>query len=849
MRRKIKRQLIELLTTLIETRKPLETLIASGQSTVEILAQQQQAAVAVGSRIEEWEGEGTAAVKCLETYCEVLWELSQTTAQLQQLALLEKACNILVDVKAETEALPEQLDIAFLPYKASMWDCMETVWQAAQEDPNCNAYVIPIPYYDKLPDGSFGEQHYEGDMFPEYVPITPYQDYLLMEKHPEIIYIHNPFDEYNHVTSVAPEFYSTQLRKCTDTLVYIPYFMQGQKISEAHGLLPAYLQADKIVLQNDLVVKDIDSRIPREKLLVLGSPKAEKVLRLQEKREELLENGIPEFWRAKASGKKVVLYNTSISGILENSKSAIDKMRYVFSVFEKREDVVLLWRPHPLIESTLESMVPELLKEYRRLKKEFQEKNFGIYDDTPDVAVAAVIADAYIGEDTSSVVQYFSVLGKPVFILDWNVTDEWTEEERAALSVTDCFAEEGCLWFVPCVGEAYYYLCRMDLQTGEVELCYELPGLTRNPTRGGAYWGICKVKNKVVMTPAHCDDIYIYDVKSKEAVKLPVKETVQYPLFTGALRYGDEVVLPPRNYPAVAVVNPENASCTYYEIPDIWKSIQEETLVFGWGSCIYEDKLYVPFLHKNAILEFDLKTKIFTEKQIPGTGVGFNAVIGTEGQLWLTADTTSEIVCYNLTTGEANVVKQLPEGFEGGAEPYFNMIEVGEEIWIFPLEANMILAVDKKCGMVTELQLQRSYTERERRLPRCAARTNYCLVRKEGQEILAMSTSDYRLLKCAGRSGKNEEMVCRLKEADRRILECKKLHADFSVAASKGYVREDVRWSLDIFADYLVSGMYVSEKRVQKEFAVINGKYVAGCGEVIHRAVKMNEQVKNDTSG
>ena len=32
-----------------------------------------------------------------------------------------------------------------------MWDSLESVWQAADADPDCDAYVVPIPYYDTPP--------------------------------------------------------------------------------------------------------------------------------------------------------------------------------------------------------------------------------------------------------------------------------------------------------------------------------------------------------------------------------------------------------------------------------------------------------------------------------------------------------------------------------------------------------------------------------------------------------------------------------------------------------------------------------------------------------------------------
>lgn len=51
--------------------------------------------------------------------------------------------------------------VVFLPYKASAWDSLESVWRAAEANSDCDAYVIPIPYYYKNSDGSFGEMRYE----------------------------------------------------------------------------------------------------------------------------------------------------------------------------------------------------------------------------------------------------------------------------------------------------------------------------------------------------------------------------------------------------------------------------------------------------------------------------------------------------------------------------------------------------------------------------------------------------------------------------------------------------------------------------------------------------------------
>lgn len=105
-----------------------------------------------------------------------------------------------------------KLEILFMPYKSSMWDSLESIWREASADPDCDAYVVPIPYYDRNPDHSFGDFHYEGREFPKDVPVIHYENYDLEERRPDIIYIHNPYDGENLVTSVDPRFYSGELK-------------------------------------------------------------------------------------------------------------------------------------------------------------------------------------------------------------------------------------------------------------------------------------------------------------------------------------------------------------------------------------------------------------------------------------------------------------------------------------------------------------------------------------------------------------------------------------------------------------------------------------------------------------
>lgn len=119
------------------------------------LADCQEAAIQVGEAIEQMEGIGTQAVSCLEQYCENVY---QTSIQMQEISAQKAYKSLeanLIRAENDIKHMPVKLEVVFLPYNVSMWDSLESIWKAADEDPNCDACVIPIPYYDKNPDGSY----------------------------------------------------------------------------------------------------------------------------------------------------------------------------------------------------------------------------------------------------------------------------------------------------------------------------------------------------------------------------------------------------------------------------------------------------------------------------------------------------------------------------------------------------------------------------------------------------------------------------------------------------------------------------------------------------------------------
>lgn len=446
MSQMVRRQLIEISNTLRDANNLLEKLFqgVADEEMIGLLTECQNCAITMGNKIEAVYGSGLKSIHALENYCESIYQISQHLDSLPEcMEIYDRTKEQLLEVQSGIEEIPDKKEIAFMPYKASMWDSLESVYLAAREDENCEAYVVPIPYFDRKADKTLGTMHYEGAEYPANIPITNWEKYNFEERLPDVIYIHNPYDDWNLVTCVHPRFFSSNLKKYTEELVYIPYFVLPEIEPEDQRTIDSMkhfiwtsgvINADKVIVQsekmkqiyvneylkaaqaNGLQGNHLDRKYLEEKFLGLGSPKIDKVLNTKQEDLEIPEEWLKIIQKPDGSRKKIIFYNTSIAALLENNEKMLEKMKDVFRIFkENKDEVALLWRPHPLIESTVSSMRPQLWVEYEKLVKWYKEESWGIYDDTSDMDRAVVLSDAYYG-DQSSVVQVYQRTGKPVMI-------------------------------------------------------------------------------------------------------------------------------------------------------------------------------------------------------------------------------------------------------------------------------------------------------------------------------------------------------------------------------------------------------------------------------------------------
>ncbi len=387
-------------------------------------------------------------VDLIEEYCVYLRQIeTESLTQKERSKVTREQLKIVEKLQFECKKqLPEdRKELVFFPYLYAMWDSLESIWQAAVDSGEYDVYVVPIPYYERKSDGSLGEMKYDGMLYPDQVQAVKWETYHVEKRKPAVAYIHNPYDDMNKVTSIHPNFYSDILKEHVGSLVYVPYFVGVNDIVGTHFCVtPVTIKADKIIVQSenvqDIYVEELyrfakENQLKwsreslRKRILPLGSPKYDI------KNEAVWD--IPEAWksvlyRADGSKKKVVLLNSTLHAVLNFGDEAFDKLIDTLDTFQTlQEEIALLWRPHPLMESTLKSMRPQWYDRYLEIVEKYQKGQWGIFDNSEDFQRAVGISDAYYG-DRSSVVDVFEKAGKPLMIQNYKILyqSEYVEKEE-----------------------------------------------------------------------------------------------------------------------------------------------------------------------------------------------------------------------------------------------------------------------------------------------------------------------------------------------------------------------------------------------------------------------------------
>lgn len=734
----------------------------------------------------------------------------------------------------------EKIKIVFLPYNASMWDSLESIWMAAKDDPDCEAYVVPIPYYDKNGKGELTEYHYEGDKFPEYVPITDYRQFDLAVEKPDVIYIHNPYDNGNHVTSIDPAYYSDELKKYTNTLVYVPYYATTGGMSVGQSLCRAYLNADYIIVQAEKHKGYFDKRISRDKILALGSPKFDRVV-------SLCKNppGMPTEWKNQAEGKRVIFYNTSLHGMLDNTGAFFDKMEYVFSCFEGRDDVCLLWRPHPLFETTIDSVRPEYRERYQELKAYFIERKLGIYDTTSDIEKTIALCDAYIGDAGTSVTSLFGIAGKPIFILNNGIHNAPGEEDWLHEAITLFYPQGQDAWKIA-QGNKLYHAENEDYQ-------YAYYCDLSEYSAGGYYRYAILRDDGVYVFPMNAQDILYIDWEKKIHKIVLERKNEHAASFAQVHICGDYVFLIPCRYPYIVRFHMRTREVDYIDgCQEFVASLNGNEIRVG-GSAMWNGYLLVASPIDKRVIAIDVDTLELQVLSVDAKHYRGACAIGIdEDEVWLLPYTGTNVIRWNPLSGDTREYNCRVDGFTCNRRPQGNacmekafgsLVATGNYVVLAPLWGNRFVKIDKHTGTVStfETDMNLDYLPDNGYAP---SGGQGCFLRKKDSHTAVFY----------------HEMNRKLYELNLKTGSSQAVNIAFSkeeyVRHEPGYARcsewfqygcmENACCTLRDFLDDTLMGSPFDKEEQQRAFGEIAVNGDGSCGEKIHAFIMSKSRMKSD---
>ncbi len=732
MKKRQKQEIQEFIKILKTAHEKIEGAVHTGDGSLirALLNICQESVIELGTMIEKLEGEGHAVISCLEEYCELLYQISDgwnrgVLSENQVNKLLDRQTGQIENIVKKKIAVRKE--VVFFPYKASMWDSLESVYLAEKSDPHCDVYCVPVPYYDRNPDHSFGQMHYEGDQYPEYVEVTDWRTYSPEERMPDEIYIHNAYDNWNLVTSVHPRYYAGNLKQYTEKLVYIPYFVldevEPDDVTAVESMkhfcfMPGIIYADKVILQSEkmrqIYISEYikaarehglaDSLTRREyveqKFLGTGSPKIDRVVHT--KKEDL---DIPDQWmeiirKPDHTWKKIVFYNTGITALLSHNEKWVDKIESVLNIFkQKRNEIALLWRPHPLIESTMKSMRPGILTKYLDLKHKYQTEGWGIFDQTADVDRAVVLSDAYYG-DGSSVVQLYKKTGNPIMIQETEAVGESGPAMYNGVRNGDSW------WFVSIKDNILY---NMDLGTYKLRLVRHM--LHKDEAHLGklAYSKLISYKDKLVLIPDLSRYIAVYHITEEKVTYVPFESggIAEGQFFNGGVVLEDTLFFIPCQYDKILAFHLDSEKIETdrcIPLPCFEKKYKD---IFSWGGFVQEEETVLfTSLTQNKIYRVNLKTKEisdFTAMDEPLAGI-----IGTGHNYFIFPAKGDRIIMTDRNGKTVRVITGFPPDYQSGEWSFHGQIDLGDEMILLPRLANQLLRINPATGEIHEIVMDDS---------------------------------------------------------------------------------------------------------------------------------------------
>ena len=313
-----------------------------------------------------------------------------------------KITDKLIEIHGSTD-----FSIAFLPYKRSMWNSMQSVYEECKAA-GVEVHCMPIEYI------CFKENKRVDYIATDYNLFGDIAEPIDSLEHADYIAIQYPYDNENFVTSMFPQYYTKALKeKYNAKIIYLPY---GTGMGQRHFSLHAGCRDIDYAFMEDQANADLFVSLWKEngvdftgRVFALGSAKLDMARDLP--------RITPPEWYETLHDRKVVLITTSLGPFIHDPVRKIE-------LYEKhvREEAAkpmqaVIFRPHPLMWNTIRSLLPTLENKYIQMLATIRDTKH-VKVDNSEYLERAMAASDYLITDPSSVLDMWIATGKPYKIIE-----------------------------------------------------------------------------------------------------------------------------------------------------------------------------------------------------------------------------------------------------------------------------------------------------------------------------------------------------------------------------------------------------------------------------------------------
>ena len=334
--------------------------------------------------------------------------LSILQTELQKEDHEESLKELLEEIEALTR---KKIYVLFLTQEISCWPSLESVFMAAEQDPDYETALVYTPFFHL----NFGEQT---DCFDEYkamgVPVIRHSEYDLIGQSPDLVFIIKPYGN-------VPERYEFKnIEKVIPRAVYIPYGMEITTDLIKYGFqYYLHYKAWRHCAYGE-VVKEYGKRYGYrngENIAVWGHPKADHYQDMDEKRSR-----IPAEWKQIIGGRKTILWTPHHLIDLGDQGTGTWLLwgEKILDLAINTPDIVFIVRPHPLMMGALVNNGVMSESQVKKLQERMEQAENIIFDTSALYYNAFYAADAIITDGTTFCVE-FLYTKKPILLTPRNM--------------------------------------------------------------------------------------------------------------------------------------------------------------------------------------------------------------------------------------------------------------------------------------------------------------------------------------------------------------------------------------------------------------------------------------------